>query len=179
MRDTAISAGRGLPLIREAIPLMANFDERAIRSPTDPVETIRPGDVRPWMVWAAAGAIGVLAVTGLYLGLRSGHPVDGGGLTLARGAVLNPATAASATPAVALPKDQQWSALSGPEIRPKSATAPKTAATDQSDSGAEDSAEPAAAAVADEPEAPAAQPAVQPAAPAPPTDQPAADGQTP
>jgi hypothetical protein len=146
---------------------MADFDEGAIRPPSPPIETIRAGDISPWMVWIAAGAISVLALLGLYLGIRGGHPASDVGLTLARGEVLNPATAAAATPAIGLPKDQQWSTLSGPEILPKVAPPTRTAASDDSDSGDEDSAEPAAAAaVVDEPD-PTAAPDIAPTTPDP------------
>jgi hypothetical protein len=159
--DTAVSAGRGLLLFREAIPLMADFDESAIRSPTRATETIRAGDLKPWMVWSAGGVIAALAVLGLYLGMRGGHPESGVALTLARGEVLNPATVAAATPAVALPKDQQWSTLSGPEIITKAQASPKADAGDETDSDEDASDEPAAAAaaVADEAETPADSPA--------------------
>ncbi len=127
---------------------MAIFDERPIRSPSQPAETIRTDDLSPWMVWAAAAGIGSLALFGLYLGVRGGHPAAGIDLTLTRGEALNPATAAAASPAIALPNNQPWSTLNGPEVLPKSAVAPKSAAADESDSGAEASEEPVAAAAA-------------------------------
>ena len=105
---------------------MADFDETAIRSPREASQTIRPGDVRPWMVWSAAGALGLLAAVGLFLGVRGGHPASGVSLTLARGVAVDPAAAASATPALAMAKDPQWSTLSGPEIRPKAAPSIRT-----------------------------------------------------
>jgi hypothetical protein len=146
---------------------MADFDERALRSPSQPPQSIGSADLAPWMVWTAAGAIGALALTGLYLGLHGGHPASGVGLTLARGAALDPATAASAAPAVALPKTEPWSTLSGPEVLAKSAAQPKSAAAAETDSGEEASGEPVAAAdAADQAEPAPAPPAAQPAAPA-------------
>jgi len=131
---------------------MADFDERALPSPGQPVDSIRTADLSPWMVWSAAGAIGGLALLGLIFGVRGGHPASDVGLALTRGEALNPATAASASPAAGLPKDQQWSTLSGPEIVVKSAAPTKTTAAEETDSGDEDSAEPAAAAAADQTE---------------------------
>jgi hypothetical protein len=162
---------------------MADFDERAIRSPGQPVDSIRTDDLSPWMVWSAAGAIAGLGLLGLVFGARGGHPASDVGLALTRGEALNPATAASASAAVGLPKDQQWSTLSGPEILPKSAAAPRTAAADEADSGDEASAEPAAAAavaVQTEP-APTVITPVEPQspAPAPPTSEPPAGPTTP
>ena len=121
---------------------MADFDERAIGSPGQPTDTIRTGELPPWMVWGAAGVLCVLAGAGLYLGVRGGHPSDVG-LTLTHGEALNAGAAASATPAVAMPKDQQWSTLSGPAVVVKSATPPAAAAA-QSDSGRRRPAVPAA-----------------------------------
>jgi hypothetical protein len=130
---------------------MADFDERAIRAPTQPGQTIRASDLSPWMVWSAAAAIGALALIGLYLGVRGGHPAAGVALTLARGAALDPATAAAAAPASPLPKDEPWSTLNGPAVLPKSA--PKVVASDEGDSGDDASDEPAAAVAADQPDA--------------------------
>jgi hypothetical protein len=153
---------------------MADFDERALPSPGQPVDSIRTDDLAPWMVWSAAGAIGGLALLGLIFGARGGHPAADVGLALARGEALNPATAASASAAVGLPKDQQWSTLSGPEIAPKSAAPIKAAAADEVDSGAEESSSPAAAIAADQAEAAPDAVAPEPAAqPAPPTAAPA------
>ena len=56
---------------------MADFDERAL--PPYPVDSIRIGQLSPWMVWTAAGAIMALAVLGLYFGVRGSHPA---GITL-------------------------------------------------------------------------------------------------
>jgi hypothetical protein len=145
---------------------MADFDESAIRSPRLAGETIRPGEVAPWMVWSAAAALAALAVIGLFLGLR-GRPTEGVALALTSGAAVNPAAVASATPAAPMPKDAQWSILSGTEIRPKPVVAPRSTAGEGAGSGEEASAEPAAAAAAETEAsaAPAAAPAPQPAAP--------------
>ena len=152
---------------------MADFDERALREPSQPPESIRTADLSPWMVWAAAGTIGGLALLGLIFGLRGGRPASDVGLALTRGEALNPATAAAASAAVGLPKDQQWSILSGPEILPKTVAAPKTAAADEADSGVETSSEPAAATAVDQAEpAPATPVAPEPVTPAAPASAP-------
>lgn len=131
---------------------MAEFNERTIRGPDGLIDTIRPGENRPWMVWTAAGAIAALALYGLVSGIRGGHPAAGVALALTQGEALNPATAAAATPAVGLPKDQQWSTLSGPEIlTPPSAAPAKSAAASDADE-ASDSDEPAATVAADQPD---------------------------
>lgn len=154
---------------------MADFDETEIRSPRQAADTIRPGDVAPWMVWCVAGALAALALLGLFLGMRGGHPASGVTLTLARGELINPAAAASAAPATPMPKDPDWSVLSGPEIRPKVQPPTRTATAEEDDSDEAASDETAAAAAADdmdqgpaEPASPAAQPpAAPPAAPTP------------
>lgn len=154
---------------REAIFGMADFDETAIRSPREAGETIRTGAVEPWMVWSVAGLLVVLALVGLLMGLR-GRQASGVTLSLTPGAAINPAAVASAAPAAPLPKDPQWSILSGTEIRPKPVLAPRSTASDDSDSGEEASAEPAAVAAAPldeasappQPPPPAAQPQPSP-----------------
>jgi hypothetical protein len=132
---------------------MAEFDERSIPAPRAPVDTIRVGDLRPWTVWTAAIVIAGLAVLGLYLGVRGGHPAAGVALALTQGEPLSPGSAASAAPAVALPPDQQWSTLSGPAVLPPSAAPAKSVASDDTDSGAEASGQTAAAAAIDDQQA--------------------------
>lgn len=177
MGDTAISAASAAAWNqRKAIFGMADFDETAIRSPREAGETIRAGSVEPWMVWSAAGVLVVLAMLGLLMGLR-GRQASGVTLSLTPGAAISPATVATATPAAPLSKDPQWSILSGTEIKPKPVVVAKSAASDDSDSGDEASAEPAAEAAAplDEAIEPAPPPPVQ-AQPAPSGDaQPPAD----
>jgi hypothetical protein len=143
---------------------MADFDERGLPWAPQAIESIRTDNLSPWMVWCAAGAIAGLAVLGLYFGVRGSHPA-GVTLTLTPGVAVNGAAAASATPAQALPKDQQWSTLNGPTVLPKPAAPTKTAASEESDSDDEASAEPAAASAAAAQAEPA--PAVTPT-PAPP-----------
>jgi hypothetical protein len=152
---------------------MADFDESAIRSPRQPVQSIRTDDLAPWMVWTAGAAIAAMALLGVFFGLRGARPLSGVSLTLAPGVAINGSTAASATPAVALPKDQQWSTLSGPEVLPTSAASPKSAAANESDSGVEASSEPAAVAAVDQAEqAPSLIPTPPPAAPQAPAQPP-------
>ena len=114
---------------------MADFDESAIRSPRTPPQTIGVGEVEPWTVWTAAGALVILAVVGLVMGVRGGHPLSGVGMSLETGATVDASATRSAAPAQAMPKDPQWSTLSGPEVVVKSAAPPKVAAAqdDQSD----------------------------------------------
>jgi hypothetical protein len=122
---------------------MADFDESAIRSPRTPPQTIGVGEVEPWSVWTAAAALALLAVAGLIMGVRGGHPLSGVGMSLETGAAVDASSAKSATPAAAIPKDPQWSTLSGPEVVVKSAAPSKVAAAqddqdDDTDSGAPD-----------------------------------------
>lgn len=131
---------------------MAEFNERTIRGPGGLIDTIRPGENRPWMVWTAAGVIAALALYGLVSGIRGGHPAAGVALALTQGEALNPATAAAATPAVGLPKDQQWSTLSGPEVLSTASAAPAKSAAADNSSDDDDSDAPAATAAADEPD---------------------------
>jgi len=149
---------------------MAEFNERTIRGPGGSIDSIRPGENRPWMVWTAAGAIAVLALYGLVSGIRGGHPAAGVALALAQGEVLNPATAAAAQPAVGLPRDQQWSTLSGPEALSAASAAPAKSAAADSNSDDDDSASPTATTAADQPDQDTAAPL---SATPPPTPSPA------
>ncbi len=163
---------------------MADFDESAIRSPRTPPTTIGVGEVEPWTVWSAAGALVVLACVGLIMGVRGGHPLSGVGMSLQTGEALDAATTKAAAPAQAMPKDQQWSTLSGPEVVVQSAAPVKTAAAEDSESDAAVSDEPVATTAADQPEIATppplaippppstATPLVTPVTPAPPTTEP-------
>lgn len=146
---------------------MADFDERALREPRQAVDSIRTADLSPWMVWTAAGAIGGMALLGVWFGIRGAHPMSGVGLPFNPGVAVSPAAAASATPAVALPKDQQWSTLSGPQVLPPSAAPAKVASAAEAASDEDHSAEPAAASAAEDQDEnlQASQPPPEPATP--------------
>jgi hypothetical protein len=158
-------------------PSMTDFDERALRSPRLASQSIGTGDLRPWMVWTAASAIAVLAVLGTYMGIRGAHPASDVTLTWAGGEPLNPNTAAAASPAAAMPKDEQWSTLSGPEVLAKSSAPTKASAADEADSDDADSSESAAAAATDD--QPDVTPSPPPASSAAPNTPPATPGAQP
>lgn len=139
-----------------------------------PGDSVPPGAVAPWMVTAAAAAIGVMALAGLASGVRNGLTnVSGDGAVL-RG--FAPALARSAVSATPMPADPAWSVLKGPAILPAGAASTATAEDDEDDSGADESGAAAAAAAAAlsaagpasaaAPEAPAPPPAEAPQKPA-------------
>jgi hypothetical protein len=144
---------------------MADFDESAIRSPRTPPSTIGAGEIEPWTVWSAAGALVILACVGLALGIRGGHPLSGVGMSLETGEAVDAATTKAAAPAQAMPKDQQWSTLSGPEVVVKSAAPTKAAAAQDSEGDDADSASPADDAAADQPDVATPPPLVIPPPP--------------
>jgi hypothetical protein len=105
---------------------MADFDETAIRSPREAIASITTDEIRPWMVWTAAGCIGGMALLGVVFGIRGAHPGSGVGLGLTPGVAV---ASHDAAPALALPKDQQWSTLSGPAVKPPPSAAPTKVAS--------------------------------------------------
>jgi len=144
---------------------MADFDESAIRSPRTPPQTIGVGEVEPWTVWTAAGALVILAVVGLVMGVRGGHPLSGVGMSLETGATVDASATRSAAPAQAMPKDPQWSTLSGPEVVVKSAAPPKVAAAQDDQSDDAESASPDEDAAANAPDVPPPPPLAVPPPP--------------
>jgi negative regulator of sigma E activity len=126
---------------------MANFDETALRSPREAVPSIRTDTLEPWMVQVAAGAIAAMALLGVAFGIKGAHPASGVGLSLNSGVAVSP-TAAS--PAVGLPKDSQWSTLSGPAVLAPSAAPAKVASAAEQDADSDEDAsdQPAAATAA-------------------------------
>lgn len=131
--------------------LHPNFDDAEVRSLTlgDPSGAMRPPSTA--LVWFAGALILVLAGVGLYRGVSMSsphHDVEARAAADAAGA----APAAAATPAVVLPHDDQWSALSGPKINdptPK-AQAVSSAQPDAGDDDADSSTSSAQATVADD-----------------------------
>jgi hypothetical protein len=148
---------------------MADFDETALRSPRTASQTIRTDNVEPWMVQAAAAGIAVMALLGVVFGIRGAHPGAGVALGLDTGVAVSPT---QATPAVGLPKDQQWSTLSGPAVTPPSAAPAKvaSAAAQEADNASSetDASESAAAAAVDQDVTAPSRPAPQITPPPPP-----------
>lgn len=131
------------------------------------------------MVRIAAVAIVALALFGLIRGAISSRPVTGQAASpLAVLAGLSPAASAAAKSAQILPRDDNWSTLSGPRmLDAKDKPAPQ-AKPAESDDEVDDSASPAAQAAAadaiapDAPDAPPAEAAASSNSAAPPTTPP-------
>lgn len=92
------------------------------------------------LIWGVVASLGILALVGAFLGFQNIHTGD----IMPTGWVPGSAPAASvagASPAVAIPKDEKWSTLNGPQVVEPAAPKPARVAR-KTDDDPEDAAAP-------------------------------------
>ena len=84
------------------------------------------------LIWGVVASLGILALVGAFLGFQNIHTGD----IMPTGWVPGSAPAASvagASPAVAIPKDEKWSTLNGPQVAEPIAPKPAKVAHKEDD----------------------------------------------
>jgi hypothetical protein len=140
----------------EPDPLLAPSASDGVRLQAPPKAVVR----------LAGAAIVVLAIAGLARGVMVARPTNSDGSPLSVLTGLSSAAAANAKPAVILPRDDNWSTLSGPHMVDPSQKPKVEAKPVASDDEADDSESPAAQTAATDAIAPDAPDATPPSTPA-------------